>query len=575
MQQTTATPATNGKGTLPKGSPPRKRFSARTIAIIVGIVILLAIGIVLYFRLKAPATTPLVTSPVQRQTLVAYATATGTVNPQDTISIGSQVSGTIQTLEVDYNSKVHAGQVLARIDPTTLQSALDQAKGSLAQAQAQAVAAGVSAQGSGSSADAALATARAAAATKAAAEQNVLVADAAVRSADSAVASAKSALTLANQTLARSRGLLAQGYVAQSQVDADTSAQIAASGALNSAQVAAAQARLQTVASRSQATATSEQGVAQTAAGSASLASAAASRSTAAAAQAAVEVAQAHVRSAQLDVDHTIITSPVDGTVISRAVSVGQTVAASFSTPTLFTIAKDLRKMEVDVAVGEPDIGSVKAGQSTDFSVLAYPGQTFHGTISQVRMNATVVSNVVTYTAVVLVDNTDGRLRPGMTANSSIHVGQSAADALVVPVAALSWRPPAELRPARAKSTAPAGGSASAAPGAGASSGSSASAASPWGNTGSSGVGALVAGSKTRLFVQDAGGALRAVPVTVGLVSGSSAAVVPADGANLAEGDLVVVSGGKTATSGSTTSSAAALGTTTRVPSVGGAGRGR
>jgi HlyD family secretion protein len=571
MQQTIAKPSTNGNGASTKGSTPSKRFSPRTLAIVGGIVLLVAIGIGLYLHFQAPATTPLVTAPVQKQTLVSYATATGTVNPQDTISIGSQVSGTIQTLDVDFNSKVHAGQVLARLDPTTLQAALDQARGSLAQAEAQASAAAATAQGSGSSADAALANARAAAATKAAAQQNVLVADAAVRSADADVAKAKSGLTLANQTLARSTGLLAQGYVSQSQVDTDTSAQIAANAAYSSAQVAAQQARLQAIATRSQATASAEQGVAQTEQGSASLASAAASRSTFSAAQSAVAVAAAHVRQAELDVSHTVITSPVDGTVISRTVSVGQTVAASFTTPTLFTIAKDLGKMEVDLAVGEPDIGSVKAGEAVDFSVLAYPGQTFHGTISQVRMNATVVSNVVTYTAVVLVQNPDGRLRPGMTANSSIHVGQSAENALVVPVAALSWRPPAGLRPARAQSTAPAAGSASSAPG----SSASATAASPWGSTGSSGVGALVAGSTTRLFVQGADGALRAVPVTVALVSGSSAAVVPAAGANLAEGDLVVVSGGKSASSGSAASAPAALGSTTRIPSVGGAGRGR
>ncbi len=567
MQQTTATPRTNGKGLPPPGPPPKKRFSPRAVEIGIALAVLLAIGIaVYYFFFRQPATTPLVTAPVQRQTLVAYATATGVVNPQDTISIGSQVSGTIQSLEVDFNSKVHAGQVLARIDPTQLQSVLDQAKGSLAQAQAQATAAVATAQGSGSSADAALATARAAASTKAAAEQAVLVADAAVRSSDAAVASAKSTLTLADQTLARSKGLLAQGYVAQSQVDADTAAEIAASGSYKSAQVSAAQARLQTVAARSQAAASSEQGIAQTETGTASLASASASRSAASAAQAAVVVAQGRVLQAQLDVDHTVITSPVDGTVVSRAVSVGQTVAASFSTPTLFTIAKDLRKMEVDLAVGEPDIGTVKVGEAVDFSVLAYPGQTFHGTISQTRINATVVSNVVTYTAVVLVDNTDGRLLPGMTANSSIHVGNTAADALVVPIAALSWRPPAELRPARAKSTA--SGSATSAP-------RSSAAASPWGATGSAGTGAIVAGSQSRLYVQDAGGALRAVNVTVSLVSGASAAVVPAAGASLSPGDNVVVSGGKAA--GSTSASAAApaaLGsTTTRVP--GGMGGGR
>ncbi len=376
------------------------------------------------------------------------------------------------------------------------------------------------------------------------------------------------ALTLANQTLARSSGLLAQGYVSQSQVDADTSAQIAASGACSSAQVAAAQARLQTVAARSQATASSEQGVAQTAAGSASLSSAAASRSTAAAAQSAVDVAQAHVRSAQLDVDHTIITSPVDGTVdlprrLGRADGRGLVLDAD--------AVHDRERPEQDGSRPRRRRTRYRLGQSraehVDFSVLAYPGQTFHGTISQVRMNATVVSNVVTYTAVVLVDNTDGRLRPGMTANASIHVGQSAANALVVPVAALSWRPPAELRPASAKSTRSGRHSASSAPGA--------SAASPWGNTGSSGAGALVAGSKARLFVQAAGGALRAVPVTVSLVSGARR---PSSRRRARTSPKAMPSSSPAArpptASSSTASSPAALGSAPRPPRSGGAGRG-
>ncbi len=568
MQQTIATPSTNGKGPQPPGSPPSKRFEPRLAYIIGGSVLLVVLGVLLFLRFQAPATTPLVTAPVQRQALVAYATATGTVNPQDTINIGSQVSGTISTLDVDYNSKVRAGQVLARLDPTPFQAALAVAQGSLAQAQAQAAAAGDAAAGSGSSAQAALATARAAQATKAAAQQSVLVADAAVRSADADVAKAKSALALANQTLARSRGLLAQGYVSQSQVDSDTSAQIAANAALSSAEAAAQQSRAQALAARSQATASAEQSVSQTAQSAASVTAVSGSNSSAAAAQAAVAVAEAHVVQAQLDLDHTVIKSPVDGTVISRTVSVGQTVAASFQTPTLFTIAKDLRKMEVDLAVGEPDVGSVKVGQAVDFSVLAYPGQTFHGTISQVRQNGTVVSNVVTYTTPVLVDNTDGRLRPGMTANASVHVGKTADDALVVPISALSWRPPAALRPARTQVSSSPAGSATAVPGAAGS--------SPWGNVGSSGAGALVAGSRSRLFVENADGSVRAVPVTVTLVSGSSAAVQPS-GASLAPGDLVVVSGGTSASgsnsSAGRTGSSALTPATVRVPGGGGGGR--
>ena len=120
------------------------------------------------------------------------------------------------------------------------------------------------------------------------------------------------------------------------------------------------------------------------------------------------------------------------------------TVAASFSTPVLFTIAQDLSKMEVDLAVGEPDIGSVKVGEPVDFTVLAYPNTTFTGTVSQVRQNPTVVSNVVTYDTVVIVNNNDGLLRPGMTANAMIQT-QNVANALIVPLQALEYRPSADL----------------------------------------------------------------------------------------------------------------------------------
>ena len=114
-----------------------------------------------------------------------------------------------------------------------------------------------------------------------------------------------------------------------------------------------------------------------------------------------------------------MITSPVDGTVVARDVSVGQTVAASLQTPTLFSIAQNLGKMEVDINVGEPDIGNVKAGDSVSFSVLAYPNEVFHGTVSQVRINPQTLNNVVTYDVVVFADNTHGKLLPGMTANAT------------------------------------------------------------------------------------------------------------------------------------------------------------
>ena len=151
---------------------------------------------------------------------------------------------------------------------------------------------------------------------------------------------------------------------------------------------------------------------------------------------------------------------------IARNVSIGQTVAASFQTPTLYTIAKDLTKMEIDLAVGEPDIGSVRVGQSVDFTVLAYPSYTFHGNVAQVRENPTTIQNVVTYDTVVYENNTDGRLRPGMTASASIKVAH-ADNALVVPLAALSFHTAAQ-QPRFGPSAAPRGTPAS----------------TSWGNTG-------------------------------------------------------------------------------------------
>ncbi len=154
------------------------------------------------------------------------------------------------------------------------------------------------------------------------------------------------------------------------------------------------------------------------------------------AAQANVAAAAAVVRQDELNLQHAIITSPVDGTVVARDVSVGQTVAASLQTPTLFSIAQNLAKMEVDINVGEPDIGNVKPGEAVSFSVLAYPNEVFHGTVSQVRINPQTLNNVVTYDVVVFAENAGGKLLPGMTANATIDVA-NVANALTVPLDAI------------------------------------------------------------------------------------------------------------------------------------------
>ena len=474
-------PALSGFRRSLKGLP--KWVYAALAAVLVGAVVISMVAS------HANAQPQVTTQPVVRQTLVQSVTASGTVNAQNTIAVGTQVSGTISELDVDFNSKVHKGQVLAKIDPSTFQAQVDQAGAAVQQSQAQADAAAANATGAGATVNVAGANAAA---------QNAVI-----QSAQANVAKAEDALTLAQQQFSRDSALLKQGYMAQSSVDTDRSNLTQAQAGVAAAQAAVAQARAQAAASAATINQNASQAQGQAA--------------TAAAAQASIASAEATLKQDKLNLEHTVITSPVDGTVVSRAVSVGQTVAASLQTPTLFTIAQDLNKMEVDINVGEPDIGNVKPGDTADFSVLAYPNQTFHGTVSTVRINPQTVNNVVTYQVIVDVNNRDGRLLPGMTANATINVAR-ANDALVVPLAAL------HTRSAQAQ-----GGSTSAG-----------SVQSPWGQTSAGNGGTSVAaGSDASLMVQR-NGKLNRVRVHVDLVTASQAAVTPADGSTLSETDNVV-----------------------------------
>jgi HlyD family secretion protein len=157
-------------------------------------------------------------------------------------------------------------------------------------------------------------------------------------------------------------------------------------------------------------------------------------------AEAQIIQAKAQLEQAQVNLGHTIITAPIDGIVVARSVDVGQTVAASMQAPTLYVIAGDLTRMQVLASVDESDIGRVQQGQAVSFSVDAYPGETFSGTVSQVRLQPTVEQNVVSYTTVIDVPNKEMKLKPGMTANVSIEIAR-ADDVLRVPAAALRFRP--------------------------------------------------------------------------------------------------------------------------------------
>jgi HlyD family secretion protein len=471
------------------------------------------------------------TAPVVRQDLSQTITASGTVNPQNTINVGTQVSGTISQVYVDFNSHVRKGQILARLDSSQLQAQLSQAQAQLAEAQAQAGAASNNATGQQSAITVSQATSQAQAA-------NAQAAVAGIATAQANVAKAQSAYELAQATVNRDNALLSQGYIAQSQADADKSNLIGAQSAVQSAQAAVTQARAQAAASASQSQASAAQSTQ-------SYSTAAGSQDSAAAAAAAAQAANAIVQQDQLNLQRSVITSPVDGTVIARDVSVGETVAASLSSPTLFSIAQNLNKMEVDIAVGEPDIGNVKPGDRVNFSVLAYPNQTFNGTVSQVREAPTTVNNVVTYTVITLVDNPAGKLLPGMTANATVNV-KTVKNALVVPAAALSWKP--------------AGGTSTHK--------RTTNSASPWGQLGSGVATATGSGSRGVIFVQQ-GGKPQLVPVTVLLVSGTQAAVTPLRG-TLGTTDNVIVSSGSATTA--STRTAGAPGSTRSAIGGGGAG---
>ena len=295
-----------------------------------------------WWALDEHSTVRYVTAPIAKGPVIRTVTATGTVNPELTIIVGAAVSGFIQELYCDYNTRVKKGQVCARIDPRPYQSVVDQNKANLAVAKAQ-------------------------------------------------LEKDKANLIYAKLALGRAATLLPTHAVSQDAYDSAKS--------------------------------TYDQAVAQITFD-----------------EATVQQRQASLDAAQVNLDYTNIVSPVDGTVVSRNVTMGQTVAASFQTPTLFLIATDLARMQVDANVSESDIGGIKLGNKATFTVDAYAKRTFEGTVSQVRQSPQTVQNVVTYDIVISVSNTDLTLMPGMTAASRIVVDQRN-DVIRVPNQALRYVP--------------------------------------------------------------------------------------------------------------------------------------
>lgn len=283
-----------------------------------------------------------VTKPLERCTITQVVEASGTINPVNTVSVGSTVSGLIQDIYVDFNSQVKKGQILAQIDPRNFEATVQQNQAQIANAQAN-------------------------------------------------VAKLQAIADYDKKMYERYKNLYAKNFVAKSELD-----QMKSNYYSDVAQIKAAQAQ--------------------------------------------VNQYRANLKTAQTNLGYTQIIAPVDGTIISREIDVGQPVAASFQAPELFTIAQDLTKMQIEVNVSEADIGKVQEGQEVTYTLDGYPDSIFNGTVTQVRISPTTVSNVVTYTVIVEVKNDDLMLIPGMTANVSI-ITEKREDVMCTPSIALKFNP--------------------------------------------------------------------------------------------------------------------------------------
>ena len=344
----------------PVRSAPRKKSIVPSLLLGIAVVGILGGGAWWWTARKGEAADSAYrTATIERGDIRVAISATGTLSAISTVTVGSQISGQVTDVLVDYNSEVKKGEVLARIDPSTYEAQIEQGNAQIANAQAS-------------------------------------------------LKQAQATLANAELDYTRKADLGRHKLVAQSDVDLARAARDQARAQVN-------------------------------------------------AAQASIRQQTASTQTTRVNLDRTVIRSPVDGVVLTRTIEPGQTVAASLQAPELFTIAEDLSKMKIELAVDEADIGQVKVGQAVSFTVDAFADRQFRGQVQQVRLSATTTSNVVTYPVVVSVDNSDGTLLPGLTVNAEIEVSKRD-DILKVSNAALRYKPTGEAATATAAAQAPQGG---------------------------------------------------------------------------------------------------------------------
>jgi HlyD family secretion protein len=361
------------------------KMSARPKALIGLLLIIGVVVLVVSVKNQKASVSEYFTTDVGTGPLKNVVNATGVVQTVVTVQVGSQVSGQVQELYADYNSVVKRGQLLARLDPRNFQAQAENSRANVAAAQARV-----------RSADA---------------EVKTQVAN--LQSAKANLEAARVARDNAAILFSRADELTRNGVVSKNDYDNAKANADSTQAKYEQGQAAIAQVEAQSNATVAQA----EQARAQ------------------------LQQAQADLNRAQLNLDYCNIYSPVDGVVISRNIDVGQTIAASLQSPTLFTIANDLSRMQVNASVDEADIGNISDQANVTFTVDAYPNDVFRGRIAEIRLSPQTVQNVVTYSVILSIDNSELKLKPGMTANIAITVDQR--DKVIkVANAALRYTPP-------------------------------------------------------------------------------------------------------------------------------------
>lgn len=343
------------------------------------------------------------TDTVTKGNITNTISASGSLAALNTVEVGSQVSGQVLKIYADYNDTVKAGQLIAELDPASFKAQVLQHTANLESARASLY--GVEAQIRNLNV-------------------SVISQKADIKSSKANVTKAAAVLKEAEKTYKRNKELFQRKLISASDLDSAETAYNSqkASYEMAIASSEVSEAKLQSIYAQLDSAESDKKG-----------------------AQARVAQNEAQLELAKIDLDRTKIYSPIDGVIIDRAVDEGQTVQASFSAPKLFVIAQDLRKMQIDTAVDETDIGVVKEGQSVTFTVDAYKTQAFKGTVHQVRLSPNESSSVVTYSVMVNVDNPDLLLKPGMTANSEILVGEKK-DVLRLPIKAMYFKVPDDMK---------------------------------------------------------------------------------------------------------------------------------